>query len=318
MAERLAPRVSPLHPYDIDTVALLGSVAPEHVDAVAQLLRERDNLFHLQEALLAVEGMAGLEERLRVFVQAIARIGFGRVVITLRDASLDPTLIVTAGLTADEERSLRERPEAGETWRRRFREMERFRVSGSYYLPARDPWVCTEFTANLPSALEAGDDPEWTPGDMLVVPLLDADGRMVGTLMLDEPEDRRRPTLVRIRTVELFAQQVTYHIHRLRLVDLARRRAQRLQRLHEVGAMLARSLDERQVTRELALQVARIFPNDAIVIAHPDLDRGVVTTALGLVGGVELPEAERCSSDGASCTSDRPSPEPEPRTPNHD
>src|SRR5690349_22391721 len=130
MVERLAPRVSPLHPYDVDTVALLGGVAPEHADAVAQLLRERDNLFHLQEALLAVEGVTGLEARLRVFVQAIARIGFDRVIVTLRDAALDPTLVVAAGLTPDEERLLRERPEPGETWRRRLGSMERFRVSG--------------------------------------------------------------------------------------------------------------------------------------------------------------------------------------------
>src|SRR5689334_22694909 len=173
MAERVAPRASPLHPYDVDTVALLGSVAPEHADAVAQLLRERDNLFHLQEALAAVEGASGLEERLRVFVQAIARIGFRRVVITLRDAALDPTLVVTAGLTAEEERSLREDPVAGARWRRRFSEMERFRISQSYYLGARDPWVRAEFTGNVASSLEAGDDPEWTPGDMLIVPLLD-------------------------------------------------------------------------------------------------------------------------------------------------
>jgi PAS domain S-box-containing protein len=297
MAERLAPRVSPLRPFDVDTAALLESVAPEHADAVAQLLRERDNLFHLQEALLAVEGVEGMEERLRVFAQAITRIGFGRVVITLRDAALDPTLVITAGLTADEERSLRERPVAGAAWRARFGAMARFRISQSYYLDSRDPWVRSEFTGNVPSTLEAGDDPEWTAGDMLIVPLVDAEGRMIGTLMLDEPADRRRPTLVRIRTVELFAQQVTYHIHQVRLMDLARRRAERLQRLHEVGAMLARSLDEREVTRELARQVARIFPNDAIVVAHPDLERGVVTTALGIVGGMELPEAERPVGD---------------------
>src|SRR5579875_617378 len=47
--------------------------------AVARLLRERDRLFLLHEALADVERARTLPERLRILVEAIQLIGFGRV-----------------------------------------------------------------------------------------------------------------------------------------------------------------------------------------------------------------------------------------------
>ena len=47
--------------------------------SVAALLRERDQLFLLHEALAEVERARELEERLSILVHAIERVGFGRV-----------------------------------------------------------------------------------------------------------------------------------------------------------------------------------------------------------------------------------------------
>lgn len=54
-----------------------------------------------------------------------------------------------------------------------------------------------------------------------------------------------------------------------RLVALAERRAERLQRLHEVSAVLSRSLDRDDIERELARQVARIIPCDGVLVVRP-------------------------------------------------
>src|SRR5215218_6074805 len=130
MAEPHAPRLTQQDSsYDIDTAALLQSLPAEQSETVAQLVRERDHLFLLHEALIEVEFAPSLEARLRIFVNAIRKIGFGRVTITLRDEALNPTFVVSAGLTEEEERELRERPASGEVWRRRLPQMERFRVS---------------------------------------------------------------------------------------------------------------------------------------------------------------------------------------------
>ena len=279
----------PLAPLVPDSDALALGLPPEQAEAVRELVRERDHLVVLHEALVEVERAGTLEGRLRIIVAAIQRIGFRRVAITLRDADLDATMLVTAGLTAAEDAELRRAPAPGVVWQRRLASLERFRISQSYYLDARDEWVAREFHNGLPSHLEPGDDPDWSPRDSLLVPLRGSDGRILATVVLDDPVDRARPSLARVRAVELFGQQVAWCIEQAALVDLAHRRAERLQRLQEIGRLLARSLDEDEIERELVRQIQRILPAEGIVVAHPDLDRGVLVTTLRFVRGVEAP-----------------------------
>jgi PAS domain S-box-containing protein len=235
-------------------------------DAVRELQQERDHLLLLHEALADVERASSMERRLRVFVDAIRRIGFGRVTLTLRDSELNAREIVTAGLSEDEDSLLRESPVPGTVWRRRMLELERFRVSGSYYLPGRDPWVAQEFGGSLPSRLSPGDDPDWSPADTLLVPIRNPSGAMVATLFLDDPSDRSRPSISRVRTVELFAQQMAAMLEHASLMELAQHRARRLQQLHEIGSLLARSLDEETILRSLALRIQAVLPVSVVVI----------------------------------------------------
>src|SRR6185369_17862660 len=114
-----------------------------------------------------------------------------------------------------------------------------------------------EFQGGIRSSLEPSADPDWSPQDTLLVPLRLANGSIVATLVLDDPADRTRPTLTRVRTVELFAQQVAAMLEQASLVELAERRALRLQHLHEAGSLLARSLDEPTILRSLAVQIER-------------------------------------------------------------
>ena len=279
-------------PHGADLAALLVGLSPELAEAIANLARERDHLVLLHEALLEIERAPSLEARLRVVVSAIRQIGFGRVVVVvLGDGDQQPRTLVSAGYAPDEERELLGRLAPTDVWRRRMPELERFRVSGSYYVDGRDPWVVAELTDRIPSGLPAGDDPDWSPADLLIVPLRGSDGRIVASLFLDDPDDRRRPTLTRVRTVELFGQQVANLVEQALLVDLAQRRAERLQRLQEVGTALARSLDERAICHEIARQVARVVAADGILLLQPDLELGETRTLLRLVNGQETPRA---------------------------
>ncbi|HVE79355.1 MAG TPA: PAS domain S-box protein [Gemmatimonadaceae bacterium] len=267
---------------------LPGLTIPEQERAaLRRFLDEHDLLYVLHEATIEAERATGLERKLRLLAQALTRVGFARVAVAVRDAQLEPTLIVSAGLTPEEERDLRLWPAPGERWRRRLALLERFRIGDSYYLDARDPWVAKEFRDNLPSRMPAAADGAWTPGDALLTLLRGATGHPVGTIVLDDPYEARRPSAERVRAVELFAQRVAQVIDQAQRVELAQRRAERLQRLHEVGSLLARSLDEREILLELARQVGRVLPADGVVIAHPELDDGTVRTSLRLVRGVE-------------------------------
>ncbi len=236
------------------------------LEDVHQLQQERDHLLLLHEALDEVARAPSMDARLRVFVEAIRRVGFGRATITLRDEHLDATTIVTAGLSDADDERLRATPESGETWLRRLASIERFRISNSYYLEGRDPWVIDEFGGSVESTLATGDDPSWSRHDTLLVPLRATSGRIIATLSLDDPIDRRRPTLTRVRTVELFAQQVAGMLEHASLMELAERRARRLQSLHEVGKTLARSLDEAALLRALAAQIEMVLPVRTVVV----------------------------------------------------
>ncbi|HEX9482962.1 MAG TPA: GAF domain-containing protein, partial [Gemmatimonadaceae bacterium] len=232
--------------------------------------QERDHLLLLHEALADVERATTLEDRLQIFVAAICRIGFGRVTITLRDDDLNATRIVTAGLTPAEDARLRENPVPGHVWARRLTMIDRFRVSNSFYLDGADAWVKEEFGDGLRSQLEPVADSDWLPADMLLVPLRSAKGAVVATLVLDDPSDRARPTLMRVHTVELFAQQVASMLEHAALIEVADRRARRLQHVHQVGLLLAQSLDEPTILRSLAEQIERILPVTTVGVLPPE------------------------------------------------
>ena len=254
---------------DDDAFAAPG-VEARPLDAVRQLQQERDHLLLLHESLAEVERAPSMDARLHVFVEAIRRIGFGRATITLRDEELNATAIVSAGLSVEEEELLRTDAAPGEVWERRLAAIERFRISNSFYLDGRDPWVVDEFRGGIRSALEPTDNPSWSPQDMLLVPLRLANGTLVATLVLDDPADRARPTLTRVRTVELFGQQVASMLEHASLMELAERRARRLQNLHEVGTLLARSLDEPTILRSLAEQIEVMLPVSTVVVLATD------------------------------------------------
>jgi PAS domain S-box-containing protein len=135
-------------------------------------------------------------------------------------------------------------------------------------------------------------DSEWRAGGMHVFPLRTPAGHAVATLVLGNPVDDGASAPARLRTVELFAQQVVHHVEQIRLSELTARQAERLQRLQTVGSALARSLDEREIALEVARGVSHLIACDSVVVVHPDLERATVTPLVRLVAGDELPLPE--------------------------
>ena len=139
---------------------------------------------------------------------------------------------------------------------------------------------------------------EWGVGGTHILPLRTPAGHPVATLVLGDPAEDGPSALTRLRTIELFAQQVVHHIERVRLSELTARQAERLQRLQLVGSALARSLDEREIALEVARGVSQLIACDSVVVVHPDLDRSTVNPLVRLVGGSELPLPEVALGDG--------------------
>jgi GAF domain-containing protein len=139
---------------------------------------------------------------------------------------------------------------------------------------------------------------EWGVGGTHVLPLHTRAGHPIATLVLGDPVDEGPTALTRLRSIELFAQQVVHHIEQVRLSELTARQAERLQRIQVVGNAMARSLDEREISLEVARGVSQLISCDSVVVVHPDLERATVTPLVRLVRGVEMPLPEAPLGEG--------------------
>jgi PAS domain S-box-containing protein len=74
-------------------------------------------------------------------------------------------------------------------------------------------------------------------------------------------------------------------LERARHVELAQRRARRLQKLQEMGALLARSLDEERILRTLAEELEAILPLSSVAVFSTSTDGAVRARAFRREGG---------------------------------
>ncbi len=293
----------------IENSRLLTALRQEH-DAI---LHERDKLDRLHQVTVAVQQAETLDDKLKLIAEGMREVGgYGRIVISLRDADLNATGLVCAGLTAQEEAYVWEHSAPAEFWRRALSgEFERFRLNEFYYLPASDPWVQREIRRKdiLPSGrshlkghpapgasggsdfgeLSRTDQDGWQPYDLLYLPLRDSKDRqrVLAIVALDEPLDGCRPTVEGLRIIELFAQEVVLAIENSRLVDDLRKLNVDLESLVETQRNLLGTL------RELSSPVIPVFQGIIVLPLIGNIDTHRAAQILeGLLAGIERYRAQ--------------------------
>ena len=255
----------------------------------------------LASALDAIDRAGSPAARLRLAAELLHVWGFGRVMLVLRDTALAPLQIAVAG-----SRDADSAPDAlqalpGVIWRQRVPLLAAFAREAWFLLPGTDAWVAREFWASAPIANT--HDGAWGPLDLIVSLIRGADGEILGTAMLSDSDAQLRPDRDRALEVSVLIRHLGGRVSHDALQMLAQRRAERLQRLQEAGASLARSLDEREILRELARQVARATEPDGVVVVSPDLSDGTCRTLVRFVAGIERPSVPmRPLGDGVFAT----------------
>ena len=251
----------------------------------------------LPATLDAIDRAESTGARVQIAANALYDLGFDRVVISLHDASLNPTVVAHAGspdLTSLTGSGLKPLP--GAVWRRRLSHLERFRVGDLYLLDGGDPWVAREFFGTEPTP--AGDGDGWLATDLLVAVMRGPKGEVVGTMNLAGARDGRRPDERKLGEIEAVVRHLAARVAYDALEALALQRHERLTLLQEAGASLTRSLDEQEIMRELARQVQRAIRCDGVAVLIPDLHNDILATALRLVRGVERPRGPVRLGDG--------------------
>lgn len=257
----------------------------------------RSTPFILADALHAIDRGTSPSARVRAAVDALQSFGFDRVLITLRDASMNITLTVSSETSEhgdDVGHPLQALP--GAAWRRLLAHLDRYRVDDLLLLDGSDAWVSREFFGADPSP--RGNGLMWLPTDLVLALLYGAEQELLGTIKLASPRDGRRPSGAKRRDISCLVRHLAARIAYDALHTLAQQRAERLQRLQEAGAALARSLDESEIMRELCRQALRATRADGATIGIPDLDNDILTTAVRTLRGAERPRQPVRLGDG--------------------
>jgi PAS domain S-box-containing protein len=191
--------------------------------SVAALLRERDQLFLLHEALAEVERARELEQRLEILVHAIERVGFGRV-----DTVTDYAMPADARVVSQ--------------------------ISNSTFLNSNE----------------------------LIVPVRSVDGVAVATLVLADADQPGPPTLARVRTVELFAQQVASIIENARLYDESQRERRRGEALADIARAVSGSLRLADVLQLSLRHAVAVLRTEGAALGLVRDDQLVVVAGIGI------------------------------------
>jgi signal transduction histidine kinase len=106
---------------------------------------------------------------------------------------------------------------------------EQYRLGEFYYLPWSDPTVQEQFKHSVPSKMKKDEMVDWNPEDLLYIPLRLPDGKVVGIMSIDDPEDGRRPTRESLAPLELFVHQAATAIENAKLMQQVKEYAQHLE-----------------------------------------------------------------------------------------
>jgi PAS domain S-box-containing protein len=210
-------------------------------------------VFELNQSLRRGESMPELMTQLAENVSELT--GFDKISIRIRNEVTDQFEIMAhRGLPAE----LFESPERNA---RSLADVEgmfndpRWQVGKAYFFPAdrREEWYSTEqnLIEDYDLKYSRGSGPRrWNPDDLLLVPINDADDRLIGTISLDDPLDGQRPTRNLIEQLELFAAQAAFVHENFKLIHVvqqeaeeARRERDRLAQLNLVSSEIQRAED---------------------------------------------------------------------------
>jgi PAS domain S-box-containing protein len=254
--------------------AILGTVTDiTESKQMEKALQESEGCFRnmskklsgLLKGSAALLSSTDLHERLQTILEVVCVQGWKRAVITLKDENLETTDVVAAGLDKDEIERLRCHQPSGGVLRRRLSSMfERYRLGEFFYLPWSDPLVQEQFKHAVPSKMIKEETLDWNPDDLLYIPLRLPDGKVVGIMSMDDPEDGRRPTGESLAPLELFAHQAAIAIENAKLIQQVKEYAQHLEEKVEERTKQLKEMQQQLLKSERLAAIGEL----AAMIGH--------------------------------------------------
>ena len=149
---------------------------------------------------------------------------------------------------------------------------EEYRQGQCYFLPfqRQDDWGAGVQTIVPMPEIEDWQDGQWHPHDMLLAPMIGAGGRLLGHISVDEPRDGLRPNWRTLEVLAIFANQAAIAVENANLYADARKRADDLALINEVGQKLTQLVEPEQVLDTVVKAIGLLLQCEMGAIYQPD------------------------------------------------
>ncbi|HEU5100650.1 MAG TPA: ATP-binding protein, partial [Roseiflexaceae bacterium] len=181
--------------------------------------------------------------------------GFQSVVVNLVDVERNHVWVAaTYGCTPEEQALLLE---ATYQWDTLFGDHpERFLISRSYFIPAEANFAIPGVYVKANVGERAAH--EWQADDMLIIPIANHRGDIIGVFSVDDPIDRLRPSLATIQALEIFASHAAAAIENVRLFAQSNAALEALKQSNEQQAQLLDTVQRTQAELITASKLAAV------------------------------------------------------------
>ncbi|MBN1642735.1 MAG: GAF domain-containing protein [Anaerolineae bacterium] len=218
----------PEHQRFVEAIAEQAAIAIGNAQRYAEQVAREDaarqrsaQLRDLIEISHILHSEHALDDVLDRIVQAIPATGGFRVAVLSLVEGTPPVVrrVAAAGIPLDVFQALQEVRQPLEDLVQVFQ--EQYQISQSYFLPhqERGQWEIGLSPYTLLRERDEWQEGDWHPDDVLLIPLRDSHGRLMGWLSVDDPFDARVPTVESIEVLELFANEAASAIENARLYD---------------------------------------------------------------------------------------------------
>ncbi len=181
--------------------------------------------------------------------------GFQSVVVNLIDLERNLVWVATTfGCTPEEEALLHG---ATYRWDSFFGDNpEQFLVSRSYFIPAEANFILEGVYISANVDLRAAH--EWQADDILMIPIANHRGEILGMFSVDNPIDRQRPSLATIQGLEIFASHAAAAIENMRLFAQSNAALEALKQSNDQQAQLLNTVQRTQAELITASKLAAV------------------------------------------------------------
>ena len=248
-----------------------------------ELAERMEDIAVIHQIADKIQKFSALDTLLSQIAQGVRdNLGFERVLISLAEKHEGALKrCAAAGVSQEEFQKLRVQKPPIHEIAGLFK--KKYRMSRSYYIRHSEQ---EETIAKYGSTVEDIDikvEPNrWHPGDALITPLLSEKGDLIGIISVDNPKNKKIPSLMTIRTLETLASTASAAIDRTKLEE-------KLAAIYDLSRETTLTLNKDEIYTSVLDVSTKVlhFDNMAIILIDKQTDETYIAAHIGYPKEIE-------------------------------